>query len=85
MLHAAYLDGHGQKLQARADLESAMAEKDILRDFYPPELSLRLKAAYASVLDETGEHDQARTLFQELCAGTQTPDFHTLLVQANAC
>lgn len=85
MLYATHLYKAGNKAQARTELEAALAQTAALRDYFDPKLTIAIKAMYAGLLDETGEHDRARQIFAELCGADDPPDIKALLARAKAC
>ncbi len=85
MLYATHLYKAGSKAQARTELEAALAQTAALRDYFDPKLTIAIKAMYAGLLDETGEHDRARQIFAELCGADDPPDIKALLARAKAC
>jgi Rhomboid family len=81
---AALLDAK-DNFGAERELRAGLAEEDLWRKFFNPDLSIRLHTMLAMVLAETQRPDEAKAVAQPVCAATTTGPMRAVLDRAKLC
>jgi len=85
LFRAAALLETNDKMGAERELRAGLAEEQLWRSMFNPDLSIRLHTMLATLLADTQRPDEARAIAQPACAATTSGAMRALLDRARLC
>ncbi|HKA72276.1 MAG TPA: rhomboid family intramembrane serine protease [Xanthobacteraceae bacterium] len=85
LFRAAALLETNDKMGAERELRAGLAEEQLWRSMFNPDLSIRLHTMLATLLADTQRPDEARAIAQPVCAATTSGAMRALLDRAKLC